>query len=230
MKIEIIVMISLFKITTPASDISLLTSAEMRTACSITGNGSDGDLRNLENMVVARLARTVRLRTDTITPPTFRPETITEQFRWGTGRFWAFWRTAYTEAWTPSQMVLSRKPIVNVISVVEDGVTLVEDEDYEVQAAGGVLVRIWNDIPTFWIPSKIIVVYEAGWQTVPYDLKFAAQQLLRAYWFNYMMNPLIKSITVPGVIARTYNTINREPDIPQNVLDILAPYTYYPQA
>ncbi len=73
-------MISLFQVNTPAKDISLLTISEMRTACSIIGTASDNDLKNLENMVIARLARTCKIRTDRVTPPTFRLETVTEEF------------------------------------------------------------------------------------------------------------------------------------------------------
>lgn len=124
------------------------------------------------------------------------------------------------------KLILSRRPIVTVTSVVENGVTLTQDTDFSVDAGAGILNRLNNDQPMAWMRHvKIVVNYDAGWATVPEGLKRAVTKLLRNHWFQNSRDPALKSINVPGVIERSFWIDNKtDPAVPQDVIDMLGPY------
>jgi hypothetical protein len=88
------------------------------------------------------------------------------------------------------------------------------------------LRRLTDDNETVWPGCKIVVTYSAGWQTVPDDLKLAAVKLAAVLWSEgERIDPNLKRESIPGVIDREYWVApSGDTLIPQEVLDLLAPY------
>lgn len=196
-------------VTSPAADPNLLSDVEMRAAVGVTGSGSDAALLILNGRVSRAIAAHCRVASAGIAVPTLRQETLTETFRTGMSR---------------EKLVLSRRPIVSVTSIVEDGETLT-GSDYEIDASSGTLTRLEDDEPACWSWSKIVVVYVAGWATVPDDIKLAASKLASEIYTVGTRDPNLKKVEVVGVDSREYWVApSSDPLVSQEVDALLAPY------
>lgn len=205
-------------VTTPATDLSLLTLPEMRAAVRVPDGRRDVDVKRIGTRVADAIVTACKVATDGAVPPTLRAESVVDTFR--LNRWYG--RTDHGRA--PNELVLSRRPIISIASVVEAGITL-DPTSYELRAGAGMLLRLFGDTPTHWVPSKIVVTYSAGWAIVPEGLKRAAEKMMRLYWSEASRDPLLKSVDIPGVENKTYwiGGVN-DPSIPQDVLDDLGPY------
>lgn len=197
-------------VTTPAPDTSLLTLAELRTATGVGNAAVDSDLTILGSRVASAIANICRVASSGATPPTLRLETLTETFR--------------HEECLP-KLILARRPIVAVSQITEDGVSL-DAAEYEIDAAAGLISRLHDDRPASWPASKIVVAYQAGWETVPDDLKLAASKLAAVLWSEgERVDPNLRSEEIPGVISRTWWVgPSDDPLVPAEVMDLLTPY------
>jgi hypothetical protein len=100
---------------------------------------------------------------------------------------------------------LSRWPVVDIISVVVDGTTLVEDTDFLTDAVNGQLTRIDSSgLRTPWCGSVIVINYEAGYETIPSDVEDAAIRMVTARYRSKGRDRNVKSDTVDGVGAIQY--------------------------
>ena len=209
---------SVISVTTQASDLTLLTIEELRSATGQTNNSKDVVLKRLGCRIADALTEACKVATDGAKPPTLRQETLTETFR--LNRWWNR-RNHQSERTT---LILARRPIVSVASVVEAGAIL-DPCSYEIHAGEGTLVRLFNDAPSHWCLDKIVVTYTAGWATVPEGLKRAAEKLVAFYWSELSKDPLLRIENIPGVLERTYWIGSpSDPSIPQDVMDDLGPY------
>ena len=196
-------------VTTPAGDPKLLSAEEMRAAVGVTGSGSDAALAILNGRISRAIAAHCKVTAAGIAVPTLRQETLTETFRTGMSR---------------EKLILSRRPIVSVTSIVEDGQTLA-GADYEIDSASGVLTRLENDEPACWSWQKVVAVYVAGWDTVPDDLKLAASKLASEIYTVGTRDPNLKRVEVVGVEEREFwVSPSSDPLISAEVEDLLAPY------
>ena len=200
-------------VTTQATDRSLLTLAELRSAVGVSDGSHDAKLIALGGRLESTIANACRVASDGITPPTFRLETLTETFRLEDNR---------------KQLLLSRRPIVSVTSVVENGEDILA-ANYEIDAGGGLLSKLSSDYPTCWSFGKIVVAYSAGWATVPDDLKLAASKLAGVLWSEgERVDPTLRSESIPGVIDRAWWVgPTDDPLIPEEIRQLLAPYMNY---
>lgn len=203
-------MISQFSVTTPASDLSLLTIEELRAACGVTGTAEDAALTTLGLRLSTAIARACGVASDGVNPPTLLRETCTEVFRPKHGR---------------ETLVLSRRPVTSIASLVESG-TALEPADYEIHAASGIVSRLCGDVQTFWsCGGKITVVYVAGYQTAPSDLKLAASKLATALYAETARDPNLKREEVPGVMTQEFWVgPATDPLLSQEISDLLAPF------
>lgn len=213
-------MYSTFSITTSASDLKLLSIAEMRAALNIQDNSKDSELNTLNSRISAVIARECKVRVDGSTPPTLKLEIIKETFT-------NFYK---------SRIILSRKPIVSIVSLIENETTLVLDTDFIINKSNGILQRIdssGNEV--FWggwfsCGDLITIDYTAGWNTVPDDLKLAAVKLAQDYWADSQKSSGsdLREVELPGVIRKVYQTQNVSNSninaLPQDVMDLLSPY------
>jgi hypothetical protein len=208
-----------FNVITPATDLTLLSLAEMRAAVGLTNNDRDSAVKRVGSRVVAAITNACKIATDGATPPTLRQETVQDTFR--LNRWW----NRRDHPGLKETLILSRRPIVQINSVVEAGNTLDPTADFEVRAGAGFLNRLFMDSPSHWARDKIVINYDAGWATVPDGLKRAAEELMVFYWSEGYKDPLLRSVTVSGVLEREYWIGSpTDPAIPQSVMDKLGPY------
>ena len=199
----------MLSVTTAAGDPNLLSVEEMRAAVGVTGSGSDAALLILNGRVSRAIAAHCRVASAGIAVPTLRQETLTETFRTGMSR---------------EKVILSRRPIVSVTSIVEDGETLTS-ADYEIDASSGILTRLEDDEPACWSWSKIVVVYVAGWDTVPDDLKLAASKLASEIYTVGTRDPNLRKVEVHGVDTREFWIgPATDPLVSAEIDALLAPY------
>lgn len=214
---------SILTVATPAADLTLLTIAELRAAVGVVDGSKDAQLTPLGTRVAGMITAACRVVADGATPPTLRLESLVETFWPNSNRVGCRY---HGHAGHDDRLVLARRPIVLVPSVEENGVILDNDDDYAIEAGAGILLRLNGDSPGRWLRgSKIVVTYSAGWGTVPQDLKLAAEQLARGYWFEGTRDPALRQISVPGVIERQFWVGSAsDPAVPQDVIDMLGPY------
>jgi len=202
-------------ITTAATDTTLLTTEELRLAIGLAANDASQDvlLAMFNDRATDALVRWCNIADVPPTPPTFRQETLTEVFRMC--------------GWAP-ELVLSRRPVTAITSVVVDDVTYDADE-YEIHAARGILRRLIDDAPAGWAGEKITVVYTAGWATVPPSLKAAAMKSVRILWSedgpNAKADPNLKRTRIEGVGEQEFWVgAASDPLLSMEIQELLAPF------
>lgn len=198
---------SRFSVTTPATDVSLLTTAELRQAAGISDGSKDAELSVIGRRVSTAIARQCCIVDDGVNPPTLLRETCTEVFRWtGCG-----------------PLRLARRPVTSVVSVVSAGVTI-DAANYEI-SGGRNLYSLSSDELSEWTTGKITVVYQAGFVTAPDDLKLAAAKLVTATYAEAARDPSLKREDIPGVIEREYWVApSKDPLLTREIEDLIAPY------
>ncbi len=198
-------MITSFSVTTPATDLSLLTTAELRAAVGVSDGSQDAALAILGRRVSTSIARQCNVVDDGTNPPTLLRETCTEIFRWsGCG-----------------PLPLSRRA-VSIASVTIDG-DAVDAADYEVN--GRNLYALSDDERTEWDSGKITVVYLAGFSTAPDDLKLAASKLVTATNAESGRDPSLKREDIPGVLEQEFWVApSGDPFLSREIADLLSPY------
>jgi hypothetical protein len=199
----------MFSVTTQTEDRTLLTLAELRAAIGVA-SGQDSQLASLNARVASVITQACRVASAGALPPTLRLETVSDTYRLKSRQ---------------NVLILSRRPVVQIASVVEAGVTL-ESAAYEVDPSAGLLYRLSGDDRVCWGCGKTVVAYAAGWETVPQELKEAACKLARVLWSEADNGGTgLKRESIPGVIDREWWVgPSDDPLIPAEIADLLAPY------
>lgn len=173
-----------------ASDLSLLTMAELEDA--VAGSGSTMSplaLGRLGEAVATQIAGLCNVaETDSGDPPTLRRETLRETIR----------------THGPMRHILLARRFVNVTSVTQDDVLLVAGTDYVVNASAGIISR---PEPGYWLHSfrgTFVIEYTAGFATVPPDLAEIAAEMVRLRVAVRARDPLIRSKSTDGIDSTTY--------------------------
>ncbi len=171
-------------VTSPASSLALLTIDELREAAGVSGSSQDTKLTALGLRNAADITTECDIAVGSGGPPTLRRETLTETLR-----------TVRAGA-----IALSRRHEVEIASIVEDDVPL-DAEDYVVDPESGLVHRLCDDNPIDWCARKVVIVYAAGFDTIPGDLQHAAMDFARLSWLEKDRDPLVKSeeIDVEGI-------------------------------
>lgn len=174
---------SVLEVTTPAAD-PLLSVEELRAIAGVSGESEDAKLTALGAAVTAAIMAECNIAVGQGADPTLLQETLKETFLGG----------------LPTPLVLSRRHNVEITSIVVDSVTL-ETEAYIVDPEEGTMLRMEGDSPRKWQGEKAVVIYKAGFETVPPDLKQAASDFVRLAWFEAQRDPAVKGeqIEIPGV-------------------------------
>jgi hypothetical protein len=199
-------------IATPNTDRSLLTLDERKAALGIavSDTSKDTQLTALGGYVDATITRACNVSVAADIPPTLRLETVTEIFRLKE---------------SVDRVFMSRCPVAVIVSVMEGGIELVADTDYEID--GQTIYRLVNGVRTCWAlaPSTIVVEYSGGWDVVPEDLKYASIKFTQAEWNGggAPRDPWLKSVTIEGVGSRDYwvDPTSAASVCPAAVMDIL---------
>jgi hypothetical protein len=105
--------------------------------------------------------------------------------------------------------------VVEVVSIVENGVTLTADE-YELDAASGIVTRLYGDRPCYWSTWKIIATYRAGFRLpteAPQALKQAAVQLVKSYALGSDRDPMVRSEGVENISNASFFAEHMPPEV-----------------
>jgi hypothetical protein len=202
-------------IASPNTDRSLLTLAELRAAIGVSDNSKDAILVPLGAYVSAMITAACKVSRSGVIPPTLRLETVTETFLFKS---------------LQKSLVLSRRPVVEIVSVTQTE-SLLSPTDYALDAASGVLYRstypyfyVMPHGPWGWWPiGNTIVEYSAGFDFVPDDLKYAAIKFVQAEHTTGSRDPNLKSLRIEGVSERSWWVSDRQVTsaLPGEVMDIL---------
>ena len=202
-------MYSTFTVTTPASELSLLTVEELRAAVGVTDASEDEALTALGLRLSASIAKQCGVASDGIHPATLLSETCSEVFR---------------PTRQQGDLILARRPVSEITSVSENG-TALDAADYEIRRGSGILTRLSGDRFSCFPCGKITVVYVAGFETAPDDLKLAASKLAAALYSETARDPNLKRIDIPDVEEREYWVgPSDDPLLSAEISDLLAPY------
>ncbi len=104
---------------------------------------------------------------------------------------------------------LSRWPLISITSVVETianvQTTLVNGTDYIADMKHGQLIRLDSyGRPTKWNTDPVIVVYSAGYATVPADVFDTVIEMVKQRWYAQTRDPAIRSRNVSGIMETSY--------------------------
>jgi hypothetical protein len=121
-----------------------------------------------------------------------------------------------------SDIVLSRFPVDEIVSVTECGISL-DSTSYELDASKGILTRLRaSDLPTLWAP-RVVVRYAAGYELLdelPYAIERATVAIVKSWWFARRRDPVVRSQEVPDIGSVSYRTAT----LPDDVIAMLAPH------
>lgn len=206
----------MFEVTTPAADRAILSADELRLASglSATDTSQDGRLRELGLRASDAIAHQCKVQGDGVNAPTLLSEVVRDTIRFAAAK--------------PS-LVLSRRFVTAIASVVEDGVTLATD-DYETDKGSGIIRRLSGDGYACWPASKIVVFYTAGFASPPMDLKHAAELLLRQMISQTVRDPMVRRERIDGVGETEYwvgAVGGAESPAAVAIANLLRPYTSY---
>lgn len=202
-------MYSTFTVTAPAADLSLLTIEELRAAAGVADSSQDAALTTLGLRLSASIARQCGVASDGVHPTTLLSEACTEVFR----------PTRHHR-----DLILARRPVMAITSVTENG-TVLDASDYEIGRSSGILTRLSGDRFSCFPCGKITVVYVAGFEDAPDDLKLAASKLATALYSETARDPNLKRVDVYEVEAREYWVgPSDDPLLSAEITDLLAPY------
>lgn len=182
-------------VTIPADDRNLLTPEQMRLAAglAVDDESMDEALAILNGVVSDQICDACAISIGNGAGPTLRRETLTETFRS---------RSIFNprQRRNPPPLYLSRRHDVEIVSITRDDV----EEDaasYSVESEAGLVYRLARDTHEVWTGREIVVVYEAGFETVPDGLVGAASDLVRHRRSEVSRDPMTKShrVQVMGV-------------------------------
>lgn len=180
-------------VITAAEETRLASLTTFKTELGITGTDDDERLGELLDqasaLVVAYLDRPLAY------------EVVSEMFRDG-------------EIPASPDLYVCRWPVVNVVSVTENGV-LLDPLYYEIDGSYGIIYRLdadgyrtnWQDGAT----RKVVVQYSAGHRlpgeagrSLPLDIERATMDIARGMYQSQRRDPSLKSMEVPGVLKEDY--------------------------
>lgn len=124
-------------------------------------------------------------------------------------------------------LVTRQRPIVMeaavpLVSVIEDGAGITA---WEVYCDPGHLYRLnGSSSVAAWTGAVVTVDYEAGYVLIPEDVQGACLQWLSSRWNTRGRDPMLRSQTIPDVVAETYYVDTTQPGMPSEVQQTLINY------
>lgn len=116
--------------------------------------------------------------------------------------------TDYFRAIVGDELRLSRWPVAQVLSVTEDGTSLVID-DWDIDATSGRLWRISNADRFDWSGTGVTqVTYTGGYilpGDLPADIQRAAIDQAKAQFMSGARDPALRSFNIPDVYQASYS-------------------------
>jgi hypothetical protein len=143
------------------------------------------------------------------------------------------YRNEFYREWSDpdgSPLVVSAWPIVEIVSLTEDGVPVVAPDDYIWKDKAGLVYRRTGAGFCPWAAATTVLDFSAGYAVIPADLEAAALSWLSVRWgggAGAARDPTIRGETIPDLITVTYGSASSGADatsMPAGVKDMLTPY------
>jgi hypothetical protein len=201
-------------VTTAAATYDLVDLADVKDELGIT----DGS----KNALLGRYISSASASASQFCNRVFPAETMTEQF-------WAQ-RDRRPQHMIPAGLQIlqvSRWPIQSVTSVTENGIVLVKDTDFKIDAVNGQLIRLdLNGYPRPWPACPLVVVYVGGFSEIPVDVQDAVIRMVTSRYARKGRDPNLKQRNIPGVIEQSWwiATGNEAGNMSPDIADILENY------
>jgi hypothetical protein len=196
-------------IASPNTDRTLLTTAELRSAAGVTDSSRDVELTALGDYIAAVITNACQVVRVGATPPTLRLESVVETFH----------RRGHNHHSNDEPLVPSRRPVASITSVVEGTATL-DASSYEID--GTLLYRLSGTRRGCWRHGPVVVSYDAGWATVPNDLRYAAIRFVQGALVQGDRDPMLKRKVTVGVSEyEWWVDPTKDNIVPLDVMDIL---------
>jgi len=134
---------------------------------------------------------------------------------------------------------LTRRPVLAVISLTENGVALTNGTDYYVDAIAGQIFRLdANGNDSRWLSSNVIIIYQGGFvlpaqdpslfpagsATLPLDIVDAAGRIVGQRYFERLRDPFIKTEMAFGIGTTEYFAKPADGNLTPDITDILDNY------
>lgn len=201
-------MMSIFTVTAPASELSLLTIEELRESAGVSDGSQDAKLLRLGRRASASIARRCCIVTDGINPATLLLETCEEIF----------------PCVSDCVLRLARRPVVELVSVTVDG-TAADLAGFELNRAAGKVIYAPSGTIAAWPSGRVVVSYKAGFASAPDDLREAAMRAVPAFNSEIGQDPSLKREDIPGLGEREYWVGPKDdPLLSADIDDLIAPY------
>jgi len=196
-------------VTTAASSTRLTTLTTLKSELDLTSNGEDTYLANQIDAVSALVCTYLGVPSAADGSRTLGRETLVETIRLDR-RSYGLPSRLYAHVSGLSIIVLSRRPVVSIASVIEDG-DVVDPANYEVNGATGIVQRLDSDLPRDWWASKTVITYTAGWllpgdagRNLPFEIEDAVIKLIKAERFARKRDPALRAEDVSGIGRQEY--------------------------
>lgn len=198
---------SILTVETPATVTALCERTRVKSELNITDANSDERLDSMIARASGRVVEYCRIAPADDGTRNLGIETLVETIR--IPILWPHMSRSILIG--PETLLLSRRPVRSITSVVEDGITL-DPTDYEARRAAGILTRLTaDDIPIRWCARKIVVTYTAGWKlpgetgrNLPRGAEDVCLALAKAEYFAAGRDPAVKMVRVEGLSERSY--------------------------
>jgi hypothetical protein len=203
---------SILTVTTPATSYDLTELSDVKDELGILTGVSDTTL--------ARYISSASLAASQYCNRVFQVETVSENIL-----FPEYWNRIVRGGVKPLQLM--RWPLVAVTSVTENAILLVENTDYLVDKANGQLTRLNSSgYPCYWCPLPLVVVYSAGYATIPLDVEDAIIRMVTRRFVMKGRDPNLKQQNIPGVLEQSFwiSTGTDSGNMDPSITDILDNY------
>ncbi len=179
-------------VITPATSFALATLDEAKAALGIDPSDTSQDAA--VQMQIDAVSAAVSNYCNRI----FVVQTYRDQLR---GHCGSYGEPISTRQWP---IVLSETGVPQVV-VTENGAAL-DPSLLEVYPDTGALYRLDGALsPSLWASPLLVIDYQAGYETVPPDLRGATLEWLTARWGATGRDPGLRSETIPDVITQVYS-------------------------
>jgi hypothetical protein len=121
----------------------------------------------------------------------------------------------------PAGLILSRRPIVEIHSITDNGTALVEGTDFRVNAATGQVARI-GTASRFTTP--VVVSYSAGHPSIPPAVEDVVVGLVRSAYSTHGRDPALRSEEVAGIGSQTFFAAPATTALTAEAIDVLSRY------
>jgi hypothetical protein len=183
----------LTRVVTPAESLALVTLEEVKTALGIpdTDTSQDAMLQLQIDSVSAAI--------DNYCSRTFVRQTYRDQIRHA-----SHWLKMGSPLKTRQSPIPTAADGTPVLTITENG-TALDPTLWEVELGTGELYRLDSAGCMGWWMSELIVIdYDAGFDTIPADVRIAALEWINAGWMARGRDPAVRSEAVFDVLTVNY--------------------------